>query len=326
MWFFAAAMVTVLALADAAQPAPPKLTVPPLPGVPTREGYLAGDGGVRLFFRVAGTGPKTILFLHGGPGLGMADGGYDFERLAQRGFRYITFDQRSAGRSEGVPNERLTYREYAADIEAVRLYFGLERLNIAAVSHGTSMVLSYNYFYPGRVQSAALIAVPGATPEFVQQRNAAISAVIPPDLAERRKAARADIMTTTDAARIRADCELLFAFPQYVTSPDHLARARGDVCDLPPANVQRIFTIKESGTLPDDRAVLLEKLNVPVLVLDGGHSNVPLDSARYNAAHAPHAKLVIIPDAGHQLWLDQPDATISAVADFFRLAPERVMP
>lgn len=319
-WVAPSVLVLALTLA-AVSSRDAALTVPALPGVPTQEGYLEGDGGVRLFFRVAGSGAKTIVFLHGGPGLGMADGGYDFERLAQHGFRYITFDQRSAGRSDGVPNEQLTYRAYAAEIDAVRKHFGLERLNLAAISHGTSMVLSYNHFYPGRLQAAALIAVPGATPELVQQRNAAVSAFVGPELAARRKAARDDLVATTDPARARADCEVVFNFTQYVTSPDHLARARGDVCDLPLPNVKRIFAIKETGGLPDERAALLERLTVPVLVLDGGHSNVPLDSARYNAAHAPHAKLVIIPDAGHQLWLDQPEATISAVADFFRSVP-----
>ncbi|MFN2527617.1 MAG: alpha/beta fold hydrolase [Candidatus Baltobacteraceae bacterium] len=323
MFWLALAALTILPAVGAASPQPAinDLSVPALPGVATREGYLQGDGGIRLFYRVAGTGPKTIVFLHGGPGPGMADGGYDFEALAQRGFRYIAFDQRSAGRSDGVPNARLNYREYAADIEAVRKYFGIERLNLAAISHGTSMVLSYNYFYPGRLASAALIAVPGATPELVQQRNAAIAAVIAPQTAARKKAARADILTTRDPARIKADCEIIFNFTQYVTSPDHLRRARADVCDIPPANVQRIFTIKETGGLPLNRAALLELMKMPVLVLEGGHSNVPLDSARFNAAHAPQAKLVVIPEAGHQLWLDQPEATLAAVAGFFDSIP-----
>jgi hypothetical protein len=36
-----------------------------------REGYVDAGGGVRLFYRLLGTGPDTLIMIHGGPGLTM---------------------------------------------------------------------------------------------------------------------------------------------------------------------------------------------------------------------------------------------------------------
>jgi pimeloyl-ACP methyl ester carboxylesterase len=38
----------------------------------TPASYVVGAGGVRLFYRVDGGGPDTLVVLHGGPGLNLA--------------------------------------------------------------------------------------------------------------------------------------------------------------------------------------------------------------------------------------------------------------
>jgi proline iminopeptidase len=75
------------------------------------EGYFNGADGVRLFYRKVGTGPKTVVFLHGGPGLGIGDGGYDMEPLARKRV-LLMFDQRGSGRSEVVTDPRLLSVEH----------------------------------------------------------------------------------------------------------------------------------------------------------------------------------------------------------------------
>src|SRR4051794_34661737 len=66
----------------ATESSPMQLTVPAIDGLPVREGFFTGADGVRLFYRLAGMGSDPIVFLHGGPGLGIDDGGYDLEPLA----------------------------------------------------------------------------------------------------------------------------------------------------------------------------------------------------------------------------------------------------
>ena len=44
--------------------------------IPVRgqEGYFPGAEGVRLFYRIMGSGPDTVVVIHGGPGTGMREG------------------------------------------------------------------------------------------------------------------------------------------------------------------------------------------------------------------------------------------------------------
>ena len=57
--------------AAAPQESTEPLTVPAYHNQRTTEGYFQGAGGVRLFYRVVGRKGRPIVFLHGGPGLGL---------------------------------------------------------------------------------------------------------------------------------------------------------------------------------------------------------------------------------------------------------------
>lgn len=62
-------------------------------------GYVLGAGGVRLFYRMEGQGPDTIVVLHGGPGFSLEGLRPDLRPLA-RHHTLLYFDQRGSGRSE----------------------------------------------------------------------------------------------------------------------------------------------------------------------------------------------------------------------------------
>ena len=62
-----------------------------------------------------------------------------------------------------------------------------------------------------------------------------------------------------------------------------------------------------------DRATSIE---APVLVLHGALDPRPKRVAERLAASLPHARLVIIPKAGHSPWIEQPKATREALRRF----------
>jgi pimeloyl-ACP methyl ester carboxylesterase len=45
---------------------------------------------------------------------------------------------------------------------------------------------------------------------------------------------------------------------------------------------------------------------------------VPLEATKLWAKSLPNARLLLIPDAGHMNWLDQPEAVVSTISDFFQ--------
>ena len=62
----------------------------------------------------------------------------------------------------------------------------------------------------------------------------------------------------------------------------------------------------------------LKSLSVPVLVVEGAETAVPLDGTREWVSNTGDARLLLIPRAGHMNWLDQPAAVVLALDQFFR--------
>src|SRR5579884_4114472 len=106
-----------------------------------------------LYLREIGRGPKVVV-LHGGPG---ADHGYllpQFEVLADQ-LTLVLYDQRGGGRSRvGTPTP--TWRDHVADLEAIRVDLGLDRLRLCGYSWGGLLAVLYALEHPGRVERMAL--------------------------------------------------------------------------------------------------------------------------------------------------------------------------
>ena len=107
----------------------------------------------------------------------------------------------------------------------------------------------------------------------------------------------------------------------YVTDPTHLGRTRGDVCGYSPAslrNMNKAGSAIAASLGQWDFRPLLRSIRSPALVIEGASSKVPLDDARAWATSLPDGHLLLVPDAGHMNWLDQPSAVIGALDAFFR--------
>lgn len=87
--------------------------------MPPREGYLAGSGGVQIFYRVVGNGPDTIVAIHGGPGGDMNNIAPDLGRLGTWHI-VIYYDQRGGGRSELPADTTLLEARYFVEDSGAR--------------------------------------------------------------------------------------------------------------------------------------------------------------------------------------------------------------
>jgi proline iminopeptidase len=106
-------------------------------------------------------------------------------------------------------------------------------------------------------------------------------------------------------------------------SPENLAHAARR-CDIPPAAF-RNRPVVEAATLASlgdwDFRPRLAGIRAPVLVMEGADSNVPLDATRAWVAALPNARLLLVPDAGHEFFVDQPAAFREAAESFIRAQP-----
>jgi proline iminopeptidase len=283
------------------------------------EGYVDAGAGVRLFYRMVGTGRDTIVVLHGGPGFTMEYLAADLEPLAARHV-LLFYDQRGAGRSTLVADSAsLDAHRFADDLEAIRKHFGMQRLTLLGHSWGGGLAALYASTYPDRV--GRMIIVDGVplrrhdlTEAFTSldaRRDAATNARV----AELR-AAR--VANASDAAACRAYYDVWFI--AAVVDANALRRSKGDLCFGSPAslankvkNVDR-YTMASLGEW--DWRAPLRRLAAPTLIVHGDTDFIPVETAREWAATVPNATLVVLEKSGHFPYLEVPARFFAAIDGF----------
>jgi len=302
-------------------PPQPALLPPSPKGQPLKQGYFKGKDAVQLFYRVVGKGKDTIVFVHGGPGGGMDDGGLDIEFLAEKGYTFIEYDQRGGARSELVRDTaKLTVNDHIMDLEALRNYFRVEKLSLIGVSWGSRVIAEYYNQFPQNVSCLVFLS-PGPIVSGGQRRQATDSA-----LGEVKRKQIADLTKLIVSASDEDlpslwHARMSISGTAYVTDSSHLSNARGSMANFSPLALRNISLQSFNryyGNPPWDLRYLLRNINVPAIVIEGAKTVVPLADTRQWVDNIKGAKLILIPDAGHQNWLDQPEALLNVLDAFFK--------
>jgi proline iminopeptidase len=302
---------------------PQQAPLPPAPAkLSLKQGYFKGEDGVQLFYRVVGSGKDTIVFVHGGPGLGINDGGLDIELLALKGYTFIEYDQRGGARSELVRDTtRLKMNNHVMDLEMLRQYFSLQKLTLIGLSWGAAIITYYADLFPQHVSRLVFLSPMPPTTTFANQRRTAMDAAL--GQAKRKKLD--ELSSLIDSANNK-DLPSLWSkrysvyFSVYVTDSAHLLRGRGHALTYSPLAYRNLdfHSIRRYLGRPWDFRPLLKRIKVPSVVIEGEKTKIPLDATRAYVADINGSKLVLIPDAGHQNWLDQPKAVLDALDKFFK--------
>jgi proline iminopeptidase len=311
---------TVLALTSAA-PGPAHASPPP-PDV-VREGFLSGADRVPLFFRKVGSGADVVVYLHGGPGSNFRGNGTEMDALA-RGRTLVMYDQRGSGRSEIVTDpKRLTVEHHLRDLDAVRRFFGARRISLIGLSWGSGLAVLYAARHPERVERLLLVSPMPITRALLDARKGELAKVLGEEGAARWREIRGAMARANDVealALCREMSDLTFQAYLKDPTPEALAKA-AQRCDIPPAAF-RNRAVVEAATLASlgdwDFRSVLSRLRMPALVLEGRESKLPLEPTREWARALPEADLLLIPQAGHELFLDQPVVFLAAADEFLK--------
>lgn len=282
-----------------------------------REGFVEGADGVRLYYRVAGSGPDTVVALHGGPGVGHEVLAPDLGPLEAR-HTVIYYDQRGGGRS-GLPDTALLGMDrFVEDLEAVRRHFAMERMTLLAHSFGPLVAASYARAYPERVERMVFA---GAIGPRRADGNAYARATARRDTARERRWQGIIRRLLTGTAQDAVDaCREYEAMNREAAAAEGRPRPRGTSCDAPAQAVQYGYRYTSQITprrLGDwNFTGALRNLRAPLLVITGDRDETPLAGHRAWAAAVPHGRLLVIPGAGHGPHVDAPDVYFSAVDAF----------
>lgn len=302
---------------------------------PYASGHLdAGDGHSIYWERVGTPGAKPAVFLHGGPGGGIAP---DHRRLFDPSrYDVLLFDQRGCGRS--TPHAELeanTTWHLVADIERLRAMIGVERWLVFGGSWGSALALAYAQAHLDRVSELVLrgiFTVRQAEIDWYYQEGASRiypdkweRFVSPVSAGERVNlvAAYRQLLTGDDEqARLAAarawsawELETITLLPNN----DLEAKEDGDAFALAFARIENHYFI-HGGWLEDGQLIRdADKLaKVPGVIIQGRYDMAcPAETAWALHRAWPQARFEMIEGAGHAY--NEPgilDALIRATDEF----------
>ena len=284
--------------------------------VPRRSGHLALDHRHTMYWEECGN-PRgvPVVFLHGGPGGGIAA---DHRRFYDPAFyRIVLYDQRGAGQStplgELIDN---TTQHLVADLERLRDHLAVKRWLVFGGSWGSTLALAYAEAHPSRVLGLVLrgifLARPWEIHWFVHDMRFVFPEAWQAFAGFLPEAERGDILaayyhrlTHADRAvhlaaahawsRYEGSCSTLLPDPELVAHFDE------DAVALAIARIEAHYFVHRLFLSGDALLHGVEQLrHLPCCIVQGRYDIVcPIRSADDLHRAWPEADYVVVPDAGH---------------------------
>ena len=279
------------------------------------DGLTTADGR-RLAYRRAGSGPMLVCH-PGGPGFSSLYLG----KLSGLGehLELVLIDPRGTGGSD-PPYDRRAFAidDYVSDLEELRAHLGLERMLLFGHSHGGMVAMAYAAAHPLRVRRLVLSST---LARFGPDQEAAMRTGMEKRLTQPWAGDAIAALEQEQAGQFESDqqlSELVFReLPLYFA---HFGPAEAGYLDTLKAetinaDALKLFN-KEIFTTFDLRE-RLGSIKSPALVVTGDEDFIcgPI-CAEEICAGIGEARMVIVGDAGHQVFVEQPQAFHDEVADF----------
>lgn len=267
-------------------------------------------GAILAVRHYAGSGVPIVL-LHGGPGMGDYLGG--LADLLNLHHPVVTYDQRGCGPStcEGS----FAVADQIADLETIRARIGADRLHLLGHSWGGLLAQLYARAHPDRVASLVLCCSMANTGSNVAKLES--KGIAERVIARKKKtpawAAAGLLMQLPGKLGDRGYGYVMRQLmPHYVFRPESALKTY----DVTHAS-KRAWTEtgKSIRALADDYLAGFS-VDVPVMIVRG-EQDVIRETGPILEHRFPAARSVVIPEAAHFPWLEQPEAFTAAVRDFY---------
>jgi pimeloyl-ACP methyl ester carboxylesterase len=277
--------------------------------------FTTADGR-KLTYRKLGHGP--VLVCHpGGPGFSSTYFG-DLAALWEQ-FTLIMVNPRGTGGSER-PKDRRAYQidDYVADLEQTREHLGLEQMLLLGHSHGGVVAMAYAAAHPGRVRRLVLAST---LARFGPDQEAAMRAGMDKRMTQSWAADAIAALEEEQGGHFVTDQELsALVFRELPLYFAHFGAAEAGYLDTLKsetinADALKLFNTEIFPTF--DLRGRLGAITSPALVITGDEDFIcgPI-CAEEICALIDEARMVIVGDAGHQVFVEQPQAFHDELADF----------
>lgn len=263
----------------------------------------ADVNGVSLYYEVTGEGYPLILAHEAANDYPMWE---PQVRFFSRRYKVITYNQRGFPPSS-VPEDIGQYSQdiSAEDLHQLMRHLGIQRAHIAGLATGSNIVLTFAIKHPEMV-SALVTAGPASgsddKPAFQKMLQDGAARMRTGDP---RQGARNGGYGQTRVAFLRKDPR---GWEEWV-------RHRGETVSVTGAVNTSLGVLAQRPTAYELEADL-KALQVPTLVMVGDDDQPCLNPAVFLRRCIPNSGLVVFPQSGHPLNLEEPDLFNRFVLDF----------
>lgn len=224
------------------------------------------------------------------------------QALSDAGYYVIRYDHRDTGQSSVIDGANLPYSldDMAGDALSVLDAYGIAKAHWVGMSLGGLISQIVAFRYPARVQSLTLIASEPLGGEPVEAPN-----ISPEFMSHFSELANLDWTDRNASASFLMKIAELSASPER--GPDVKQNADRIANEL--ARAETMATAFNHAAIDADLGQAdLRKLTQPTLVIHGAHDPViVLAKGQAIAEQIPNARLVILPESGHELHGDDLD-------------------
>jgi proline iminopeptidase len=269
--------------------------------LPIGDGHFVTRDSLSLWYTISGHGPPLVVPT---PGWGASSDMYMRSLIPLEGsFSVIYFDTRGAGRSEAPPEESgYVFKYFLDDLEALRLHLQLHEWFIFAHSDASLQATMYAIKY--RKACRGLFIVDGTVNNDDKEYKR--------DLAKRMKrlsrqpwyaAAQKALNSTPKSDEKFKESFLGAGLPMYFASYRAAVKARPYFS----ASTYHIKAFKYDDYTPKLGKNKLMQIKVPTTIFEGDDDVIttPLEAHRLHRG-IENSQLLMIKDAGHFPWLEQP--------------------
>lgn len=305
------------------------------------------DGFNIAYTKLEGKGVEKnipVIFLHGGPG------GYiqtsiinEMKHIAALGYDVFLYDQIGSGLSDRLPKPKdYSFDRHLIDLkEIITSHIRTEKVVLIGQSYGAELVAHFMAYNPELVEKVVFTS-PGPLTPYEEDLNG-----MPIDLSKRYKLP-SSIVFKKPISNVSTEevmlpymlkprmimsnlCSILFNIKwasddemDAVVNAMASKFTAGMVCD--PVNV-----IPEEGggggyshmfsnfyiDVPDIREKL-KLLNIPSIVIQGQCDGAASYAQAYEYADLTNGNYMMIENAGHEIWWEQPQHFISTISKFLK--------
>ncbi len=250
---------------------------------------------------------RTLVLLHGGPGL------VDYMALLDaeaEGWRRVHYQQR--GHPPSAICGPFTVQQHLEDLISVLDGFVTERCVLLGHSWGGHLALQAALAVPNRIDAVVLLDPFGSVGDGgATAMGETLAARLLPQNRQRAAEVGEEIAAGNYSNELGTEF-LALQWPGYFAEP-------AQAPPLPPSLLLNLTCNSETmasvfGELQTEFADRLGGCELPVELVVGQSSPIPVAVSEQTAALLPKSRLTIIPDAGHLPWHEQPGCVSAALA------------